>query len=320
MTRSIFLSLVFHSVMIVLTAISLPFMMRTPVDLPPILSVDLIQITDKTNIPFAAKAAKTLEKLVEKTGLLFALTHNYTGNAMVKQARAMVLNGDLGAIYKVQVQYLQGWMTAEVNEQAKIKPWRADPTKSGIGGSLADIGTHAENLVSYITNSEIAEVAADLGRIGKDRVLDNDGNILLRMKNGAKGTMSISQVATGEENALIVKIYGSKGSIEWNQEDSTKLIAKWVDKPQQTFTPDGIAVYDNVRAISRIPKGHPEGYLEAFGNIYKAFGLHLMSILENKTIEKPDYPSVKEGVNGVEFIYAAVKSDKENSVWTALKA
>ncbi|EIJ38540.1 putative dehydrogenase [Galbibacter orientalis DSM 19592] len=264
--------------------------------------------------------AKTLEKLVEKTGLLFALTHNYTGNAMVKQARAMVLNGDLGAIYKVQVQYLQGWMTAEVNEQAKIKPWRADPTKSGIGGSLADIGTHAENLVSYITNSEIAEVAADLGRIGKDRVLDNDGNILLRMKNGAKGTMSISQVATGEENALIVKIYGSKGSIEWNQEDSTKLIAKWVDKPQQTFTPDGIAVYDNVRAISRIPKGHPEGYLEAFGNIYKAFGLHLMSILENKTIEKPDYPSVKEGVNGVEFIYAAVKSDKENSVWTALKA
>lgn len=264
--------------------------------------------------------AKTLEKLVEKTGLLFALTHNYTGNAMVKQARAMVLNGDLGAIYKVQVQYLQGWMTAEVNEQAKIKPWRADPTKSGIGGSLADIGTHAENLVSYITNSEIAEVAADLGRIGKDRVLDNDGNILLRMKNGAKGTMSISQVATGEENALIVKIYGSKGSIEWNQEDSTKLIAKWVDKPQQTFTPDGIAIYDNVRAISRIPKGHPEGYLEAFGNIYKAFGLHLMSILENKTIEKPDYPSVKEGVNGVEFIYAAVKSDKENSVWTALKA
>ncbi|MEL4307220.1 Gfo/Idh/MocA family protein [Joostella sp. CR20] len=264
--------------------------------------------------------AKTLEKLVSETGLLFALTHNYTGNAMVKQARAMVLNGDLGDIYKVQVQYLQGWMTAEVNEQAKIKPWRADPSKSGIGGSLADIGTHAENLVSYITNSEITEVAADLGRIGKDRVLDNDGNILLRMKNGAKGTMSISQVATGEENALIVKVYGSKGSIEWNQEESTKLITKWIDKPQQTFTPDGVNIYDSVRAISRIPKGHPEGYLEAFGNIYKAFATHLMSVLANNPIESPDYPSVKEGVTGVEFIYAAVKSDKENAAWTALKA
>ncbi|WP_417443132.1 Gfo/Idh/MocA family protein [Joostella sp.] len=263
--------------------------------------------------------AQILEKLAKESGLLFALTHNYTGNAMVKQARAMVTNGDLGEIRKVQVQYLQGWMAAEINKEAKIKPWRADPKKSGIGGSLADIGTHAENLVSYITNQEIVEIAADLGRIGKDRVLDNDGNLLLRMEGGAKGTMSISQVATGEENALIVKVYGSKGSIEWNQEESTKLIAKWIDKPQQTFTPDGIDIYDSVRATSRIPKGHPEGYLEAFGNIYRAFATHLMSVLENKPIEKPDYPSVSDGVRGVQFIYAAVKSDQENSAWTKLK-
>ncbi|QLE00893.1 Gfo/Idh/MocA family oxidoreductase [Galbibacter sp. BG1] len=263
--------------------------------------------------------AKILEKLVNETGLLFALTHNYTGNAMVKQAQAMVAKGALGEILKVQVQYLQGWMAEEEEEkEAKIKPWRADPKKSGIGGSLADIGTHAENLVSYITGAEITELAADLGRIGKNRVLDNDGNLLLRMSNGAKGTMSISQMAVGEENALIVKVYGSKGSLEWNQEDSTKLITKWIDKPQQTFTPDGNDIYEEVRAISRIPKGHPEGYLEAFANIYRGFAKHLMSVINNDPIEKPDYPSVAEGVRGVQFIYAAVESDKQNASWVKL--
>ncbi|MDG3582698.1 Gfo/Idh/MocA family protein [Galbibacter pacificus] len=270
-------------------------------------------------VTLTVNEAQILEKLVNDTSLLFALTHNYTGNAMVKQAKQMVENGELGTIRKIQVQYLQGWMAAEVDKEAKIKPWRADPKKSGVGGSLADIGTHAENLVSYITGLQITEIAADLGRIGKDRVLDNDGNILLRMENGAKGTMSISQMAVGEENALGIKIYGSKGSIEWNQEEATKLTAKWIDKPEQTFTPDGNDIYKNVREISRIPKGHPEGYLEAFANIYKAFGTHLMSVLENNPMEKPDYPSINDGVKGVEFIYAAVESDKQNAAWVKLK-
>ncbi|MCM5662558.1 Gfo/Idh/MocA family protein [Galbibacter mesophilus] len=264
--------------------------------------------------------AKTLEKLVNETGLLFALTHNYTGNAMVKQAKALVDHGELGEITKIQIQYLQGWMAAEVGQEAKIKPWRADPKKSGVGGSLADIGTHAENLVSYITGSEIKELAADLGRIGEGRVLDNDGSLLLRLSNGAKGSMSISQMAVGEENALIVKVYGSKGSLEWNQEESTKLITKWIDKPERTFTPDGNDIYDEVRAISRIPKGHPEGYLEAFANIYRAFAKHLMSVLNNEPIEKPDYPSVADGVRGVQFIHAAVESDKQNASWVKLNS
>ncbi len=262
--------------------------------------------------------AKTLEKLVKETGLLFALTHNYTGNAMVKQARKMVENGDLGSIRKIHVQYLQGWMAAELDEQAAIKPWRADPAKSGVGGSLADIGTHAENLVSYITGTDITELAADLGRIGEGRVLDNDGNILFRMKNGAKGTMSISQIAVGEENDLAIRVYGSKGSIQWNQEDSTRLYAKWVDKPEQTFTPDGNSIYDEVRAVSRIPKGHPEGYLEAFATIYRNFGRHLMNVLENKPFENPDYPTVSDGVRGVQFIHAAVKSDENNAAWVSI--
>src|SRR5690606_30778575 len=230
--------------------------------------------------------AKTLEKLVKDKGLLFALTHNYTGNAMVKQARQMVLNGDLGEIRKVQVQYLQGWMADELDEQASIKPWRADPKKSGIGGSLADIGTHAENLVRYITDMNITEIAADLGRIGEGRTLDNDGNLLFRMQNGAKGSMSISQIAVGEENDLAIRVYGSKASIKWNQENSTRLFVKYVDQPEQTFTPDGYGIYSSVREVSRIPAGHPEGYLEAFATIYKNFANHLNNVLENKVIEK----------------------------------
>ncbi|WP_268224779.1 Gfo/Idh/MocA family protein [Sinomicrobium oceani] len=262
--------------------------------------------------------AETLEKLVKETGLLFALTHNYTGNAMVKQARKMVENGELGDIRKIHVQYLQGWMAAELSEQAAIKPWRADPSKSGVGGSLADIGTHADNLVSYITGTRITEIAADLGRIGEGRVLDNDGNILFRMQNGAKGTMSISQIAVGEENDLSIRVYGSKGSVQWNQEDSTRLYVKWVDKPEQTLTPDGNAIYDDVRAVSRIPKGHPEGYLEAFATIYRSFAEHLMSVLDGHPVRQPDYPSVHDGVQGVRFIHAAVKSDAENSAWVSL--
>lgn len=259
--------------------------------------------------------AKTLEKLVKEKNLLFALTHNYTGNAMVKQAREMVLNQDLGDIIKIQVQYLQGWMADELDQQAAIKPWRADPKKSGIGGSLADIGTHAENLVRYITNMDIKEIAADLGRIGQGRTLDNDGNLLFRMENGAKGSMTISQIALGEENDLAIRVYGSKGSIRWEQENSTRLFVKLQGQAEQTMTPDGYGIYENVRAVSRIPKGHPEGYLEAFANIYKNFAIHLQSVLEGNDIEKPDYPTVTDGVKGVQFIYAAVESDKKNAAW-----
>lgn len=259
--------------------------------------------------------AKVLEGLVKKTGLLFALTHNYSGNAMVKQARQMVINGDIGDIIKVQVQYLQGWMADELDEQASIKPWRADPKKSGIGGSLADIGTHAEQLVRYITNMDITEIASDLGRIGEGRILDNDGNLLFRMQNGAKGSMTISQVALGEENDLAIRVYGTKGSIKWEQENSTRLAVQFSGEPVKTFTPDGYGIYPDVREVSRVPKGHPEGYLEAFANIYKSFATHLSAIVQNKAIEKPDYPTVHDGVKGVQFIYAAVASDKNNAAW-----
>ena len=260
-----------------------------------------------------------LEKIVEQSGKLFALTHNYTGHPLVKQAKAMVAKGDLGKIRKIQVQYLQGWLSTAVEKTGqKQASWRVDPKKSGIGGALGDIGTHAENLVEYITGLRIDELAADLGRFGDGRILDDDGNLLLRMENGAKGTMSISQIALGEENNLAIKVYGEKGSLEWRQENPNKLITRWLEKPVKVFTPNGNELYDEALNVSRIPAGHPEGYLEAFATIYKNFATHLMAVLDGKTIENPDYPTAKDGVRGMQFIYAAVESDKNNSTWTKI--
>ncbi|MGC1631093.1 MAG: Gfo/Idh/MocA family oxidoreductase, partial [Gelidibacter sp.] len=252
-------------------------------------------------------------------GLLFALTHNYPGTPMVKQAKAMVENGDLGAIRKVQVHYLQGWMaTAVENSDNKQAAWRVDPSKSGVGGALGDIGTHAHNIVEYITGLKVKELAADLGRFGKDRVLDDDGNILLRLDNGAKGIMSISQIATGEENNFSIRVYGEKGSLEWHQENPNELITRWLDQPKKVFTPNGKGLYPLSLIASRIPAGHPEGYLEAFANVYKNFGTHLNAFRTKTAIETPDYPTVFDGIRGVQFIHAAVESDQQNASWVEL--
>ena len=265
------------------------------------------------------KEGEILENLVRKTGLLFALTHNYPGHPMVKQARAMVANGELGKIRKVQVHYLQGWLATSIEKTGqKQAAWRVDPTKSGVGGALGDIGTHAENLVEYITGYQLKEIAADLGRFGEGRVLDDDGNILLRLENDAKGTMSFSQIATGEENNLSIKVYGEKGSLAWCQETPNQLITKWLDKPMTIYTPNGNNLHKEALEASRIPAGHPEGYLEAFANVYKNFAIHLNARLANQDIEIPDYPTVSDGIRGVKFIHAAVESDKNNSKWIKL--
>lgn len=259
-----------------------------------------------------------LETIIEKSGKLFALTHNYPANPMVKQAKALVDHGDLGTIRKVQVQYLQGWLSTDLETTGqKQAAWRVDPSKSGIGGALGDIGTHAENLVEYITGLKITEIAADLGRFGKGRVLDDDGNLLLRLENGAKGTMSISQIALGEENNLAIKVYGTKGSIEWHQENPNELVTRWLDEPLKIYTPNGNKLYPSAQ-ISRIPAGHPEGYLEAFATVYKNFATHLIAKLKGETIDQPDYPTAKDGLRGMKFIYAAVESDKNNSIWTKI--
>jgi len=263
--------------------------------------------------------ALELERIVSKNNGLFALTHNYTGHPMVKQARAMVVNGDLGNIRKIQVQYLQGWLSTQVEKTGQKQAyWRMDPKRSGIGGALGDIGTHAENLVEYITGLKIEELAADLGRFGEGRILDDDANLLLRMENGAKGTMSISQIALGEENNLAIRVYGDKGSLEWHQENPNKLFARWLDKPKHEFTPNSNNLYPESISSSRIPAGHPEGYLEAFATIYKNFASHVIAIKNEQNIDKPDYPTVKDGIRGMKFIYASVESDKNNASWVKL--
>ena len=260
-----------------------------------------------------------LEKVVEKSGKLFALTHNYTGNSLVKQAKAMIEEGDLGEIRKIQVQYLQGWLSTAVETTGqKQAAWRVDPKRSGIGGALGDIGTHAENLVEYVTGLKIEELAADLGRFGEGRILDDDGNVLIRMENGAKGTMSFSQIALGEENNLAIKVYGTKGSLEWRQENPNELVTRWLDKPITVFTPNGNNLYPQALAVSRIPAGHPEGYLEAFATIYKNFATHLLAVLNDEILKDFDYPTVKDGIRGMQFIYASVESDKNNATWTKL--
>jgi len=264
--------------------------------------------------------AQELTAIVEQTGLLFALTHNYTGHPMVRQARAMVAHGDIGKIRKVQVQYLQGWMAAPVEKAESQKDfWRIDPAKSGLGGALGDIGTHAENLTEFITGLKITELAADLGQFGEGRILDDDGNVLLRMENGAKGTMSFSQIAAGEENNLAIRVYGEKGSLEWHQENPNELITRWLDQPKKIFTPNGNGLYPEAALVSRIPSGHPEGYLEAFATVYRGFANHLMAVLKGENNHKPVYPTVYDGLRGLRFITAAVQSNSNNAAWTKLQ-
>ncbi len=265
--------------------------------------------------------AEELQKIVEETGQIFGLTHTYTGYPMVKQAREMVRKGDLGEIRKVNVHYLQGWMATAVEDgDNKQASWRVDPKKSGIGGALGDIGTHAENLVEYVTGIEISEIAADLSTFGKGRVLDDDGNILLRLKNGAKGTMSISQIAAGEENDLSIRVYGTKGSFEWHQENPNELTVRMLDEPKKIYTPGGNGTYPASAEYTRIPPGHPEGYLEAFATLYRSFAKEVNQVKsgENRS-EVFDFPTVADGLRGMQFIYAAVESGKKNAAWVVIQ-
>ena len=261
-----------------------------------------------------------LEKIVQSSGKIFALTHNYTGYPMIKQAKAMVSKGDLGVIRKINAHYLQGWLSTEIEKTGqKQAAWRVDPKRSGIGGALGDIGTHAENLIEYITGIKIESLAADLTAFGNGRTLDDDGNVLLRFENGAKGIMTFSQIATGEENNLGIKIYGTKGSVIWHQENPNQLIVKWLDQPQQIYTPGGNGTYTESSRYVRIPAGHPEGYLEGFATIYQSFAKELITVKKEKTISTHlDFPTITDGLRGMKFIYAAVESNKNNARWTTI--
>lgn len=269
-------------------------------------------------LSFTIAEAEELVALVKETGLIFALTHNYTGYPMVKQARAMVKNGDLGDIRKVVVEYPQGWLSTKLEDSdQKQAAWRTDPARSGIAGAMGDIGSHAENLAEYITGLEISEICADLSIFVPGRLLDDDGNVLLRFNNGAKGILHASQISAGEENGLNIRVYGTKGSLKWLQLEPNTLVAQWLDKPTQLLRTGVGELYPEAQAHTRIPAGHPEGYLEAFANIYRNFAYCVQARLKGEAPDPlyTDFPTVEDGLRGMQFIEKVVESSNSEVKW-----
>jgi predicted dehydrogenase len=270
-------------------------------------------------ITFTLEEAKLLKKKTEETGLSLLLTHTYAGYPMVKQAREMVKAGQLGKIRKIIVEYPQGWLSRlsekDGNPQAA---WRTDPARSGKSGCMGDIGTHAAHLAEYISGLKITKLCADLSIVVDGRALDDDGNVLLKFDNGSNGVLVASQIAAGEENALRIRVYGERGGLEWAQQEPNTLILKWLDAPAQILRAGGHQLSSYAAFNSRTPGGHPEGYLEAFANLYRNFALCISA--ENEGIkaapEAYDYPSVDEGIRGMAFINNVVKSSLSNDKWT----
>lgn len=261
--------------------------------------------------------AEEITSLVEQTGLIFCLTHNYTGYPMVKEARYMIESGAIGKVRKVIVEYPQGWLATLVevtgNKQAA---WRTDPSKSGAAGGLGDIGTHAENLAEYITGLKITQLCADLTIFVEGRLLDDDANILLRFDNGAKGILQNSQIANGEENDLNIRVYGETGGLQWKQLEPNTLIHKTNQGARIIRT--GVGNLSRAAQVhTRIPAGHPEGYFEAFANLYRNFAFQLRARWEGKTADPVyDFPTVQDGLRGMKFVDTVLASNKSDLKWT----
>ncbi len=268
-------------------------------------------------VTFDLKEAKALQKIVAKSGQVFALTHNYTGNVMVKQARELVRTGQLGKIRKIVVEYPQGWLSTALEQTGqKQAGWRTDPKRSGAAGCIGDIGTHAENLARYITGLGIESLCADLTTFVKGRQLDDDGNILVRYEGGAKGVLHASQISVGEENNLNIRIYGEKAGLEWKQEHPNQLVVKYPDKPAEVWGRGNGYIAPAAARFTRTPAGHPEGYLEAFGNIYQDVFRAIRAQVSGKKLPKDlDYPTIIDGVEGMAFIETVVKSSKLGAKW-----
>ena len=273
-------------------------------------------------ITFSLDEAKELKQILDKTGLTLCLTHTYSGYPLVKQIKAMIKGGELGKIRKVWVEYPQGWLSKlserEGNAQAA---WRTDPKKSGKSSVMGDIGTHAAHLAEYVTGSKITDICAELNTMVEGRVLDDDGAVMLKFDNGAKGVLMASQVAAGEENGIRIRVYGEKGGVEWYQHEPNTLLVKWLDKPTQIYRAGG----NNGHYLSpmathncRTPAGHPEGYLEAFANIYRNFALTLGCKIDGTTptAEMLDFPGIEDGLRGMAFIDNVVASSQSEKKWT----
>lgn len=265
--------------------------------------------------------AKKLVKAAEKSDALFVLTHNYTGHPMVRQAREMVASGRLGEVRLVNVEYIQDWLTEPVEQTGqKQADWRTDPTRSGAGGSTGDIGTHAFNLASYVTGLTVEELSADLQSFVEGRALDDNGHVLLRFEGGARGMLWCSQVAPGCENGLRLRVFGTKGGLEWEQENPNYLWWTPFGEPRQRLSRGGAGTGEAAGRVTRVPPGHPEGYLEAFATIYREAADAIIAAREGR--DPPPgvhFPSVEDGLQGVAFVDACVRSSERNAAWTKLR-
>lgn len=264
--------------------------------------------------------ALNLRDIVTSSGLLYGLTHTYTGYPLVKEARTRVAAGALGPIRKVVVEYSQGWLSdRQEDADNKQAAWRLDPGLAGISSCMGDIGVHAANLAEYISGLDIAEICADLTAFVPGRTLDDDGSILLRFDNGAKGILTASQVSAGEENAVRIKVYGEKGGLEWAQQEPNTLWLKWPDRPTEMLRTGGDYLGDLANANTRAPMGHPEGYLEAFANLYMAFAGQIRALDDGKAKSEraADCPGIDEAVRGMTFIELAVAASASEVKWHA---
>ena len=267
--------------------------------------------------------ARELRKIIRKSKKVFALTHNYTGYPMVKLARQMVRKGELGDLIKVVCEYPQGYaITALTGEDKAIANWRADPKIAGISNCMGDIGTHAENLVHYVTGLEIDRLCADLSVNIPNRTLDDDGNVLVRFKGGARGIIYASQVSNGDENDLNIRVYGTKKSLEWHQEEPNDLIVKDARSPRQVYRRGNDYVTGPAADNTRIPFGHPEGFIEAFANVYNAAAVAIRDEVAGKYPRKSgyDFPDIRDGIIGMAFIETVVKSSKSKEKWVKFPA
>ncbi|MBN2273794.1 MAG: Gfo/Idh/MocA family oxidoreductase [Bacteroidales bacterium] len=270
---------------------------------------------------FSLQEALALKQIVRDTGLIFALTHTYTGYPMVKHARHIISTGQLGNIRKVLVEYAQGWLSTPVEKTGnKQAAWRTDPKSAGITCTMGDVGTHAANLAEYITGLTITQVCADLTAFVPGRSLDDDGSVLLRFDNGARGVLTASQICAGEENALKIQVYGEKGGLEWHQMDPNTLILKWPDRPKEMIRTGVGQLSDAAMIHTRVPAGHPEGYLEAFANIYRNFALAVKAYREGKSPNPLyDFPGIEEGIRGMLFLEKVVESSSGMNKWVDMK-
>ncbi len=265
--------------------------------------------------------SKNLAKKVTDSGLLFCLTHNYTGYPMVKEARDLVRGGKMGKVRRIVVEYPQGWLASALEKENKQASWRTDPKRAGASCCMGDIGSHCENLAEYISGLRIEQMCADLTTFVKGRPLDDDGSVLLRFDNGARGILWASQIAVGCENGLNIRVYCEKGAVEWHQQEPNTLIVDWTDKPRQLLRTATPFIGTAASAAGRTPPGHPEGYLEGFANLYRNFADALHKRQAGRKVKESafDYPTVQDGVRGMAFLEAVVRAGQSKQKWITLK-